>query len=988
MIEESKLVTNQKRLPDLGERRFESLFENLPIPLWEEDFSQVKALLAKLGLVGKDAAFVREYILKHPDLIGQCVSHVSILNVNHACLALHNAPDKATLLNGLAALLTPESHEALREQIVAIAVGKTELEKDSIVQTLHGHLRHVHMHWIVVPGNENDFKRVLISTEDITESRHTEQNMQQEKLFSDAIINSMPGIFYMFDAEGKFLRWNSNFETISRYSSSEVAAMHPIDFFAGEQKDFIRERIAEVFANGASDAEADFVSRDGTRSPYYFSGVRIDLNGQPCLLGVGVDISARKQAERSIRDSEGKFRELFERSGDAILIIENETFVDCNHATVEMLGYHSKEEFLNLHPSKLSPEFQPDGKLSRIKADEMMETAIRNGTHRFEWDHVRKSGQIFPVEVLLTAVSTTPEKRIIHTVWRDITERKRSESEGNLAATVFRHTADGILITSASSDIISVNQAFTDITGYAAHDVIGKNPRILKAGRHDGEFYHTMWQHISEQGVWKGEIWNRRKNGEIFPTWQTITSIRSKTGETLNYVSVFSDITEIKLSQERLERLAHFDEVTGLPNRVLFNKRVTLARNQAIRDNTKIAIMLFDLDGFKNVNDSFGHPIGDDLLRILAQRLNHCTRVEDTLARLGGDEFALLVVGLNSGDDTIDVIRTILEVSQQPFLVEGHTILVSSSIGVSVFPDDALESTDLIRNADAAMYEAKAKGKNTYRFYQAEMTLKAQKRLALEREIRRAIEQHEFEVWYQPQIDLARNCYLGAEALIRWRHPVRGLVSPADFIPLAEQNGLILPIGELVLKQVCADCHEWQLTKLDPKRLSINIAGPQFYRSDIVTIIERLMHEYDIPQGRLEIEITETFMLENPQEIKEILLKIQRLGITTAIDDFGTGYSSLAYLRELPIDTLKIDRAFIHDVPASEKGIAIVRAILALGKSMGYNVVAEGIETLEQFEFLRAEGCAEGQGYYFNKPMPRAEFMLWLQKQHHSRDTN
>lgn len=536
---------------------------------------------------------------------------------------------------------------------------------------------------------------------DIAERRRSEESMRQERQFSDAIINSMPGIFYMFDTDGTFLRWNANFEKVSGYSSTEVAAMHPTDFFAGAEKDFIRERIAEVFANGASDAEADFVSRDGTSTPYYFSGVRVDLNGQTCLLGVGVDISARKQAEKSIRESEGKFRELFEKSGDAILIIDNETFVDCNQATVDMLGYRSKEEFLNLHPSELSPEIQPDGKSSLARADEMMQTAIRNGTHRFEWDHVRKDGQVFPVEVLLTAISTNPERRIIHTVWRDITERKRSESEGNLAATVFRHTADGILITNASADIISVNQAFSDITGYAAHEVIGQNPRLLKAGRHDNEFYHAMWQRIAGQGVWKGEIWNRRKNGEIFPTWQTITSIRSNTGETLNYVSVFSDITEVKQAQERLERLAHFDEVTGLPNRVLFNKRVTLALNRAVHDNSKIAIILFDLDGFKNVNDSFGHPIGDYLLRILAQRLNHCIRTEDTLARLGGDEFALLVVGLESGDDTIQVIRAILEVSQQPFLIEGHTILISSSIGVSVFPDDAFEGTDLMRNADA-----------------------------------------------------------------------------------------------------------------------------------------------------------------------------------------------------------------------------------------------------------------------------------------------
>lgn len=813
----------------------------------------------------------------------------------------------------------------------------------------------------------------------------------------------------------------------------------------------------------------------------------------------------KEEVANALLAEETRFQSMFDDSPDPTWIIDDHQFTLCNNAAVTCLGYASKAALSNTHPSKLSPEYQPDGEASFSKAERMMHLAEERGLHRFEWMHTRQDGQNFPAEVTLSRM-TMKGRQVIYCVWRDITlrkemekrevenqqllstiiehaaalvyvhnnkhelilcnqqfekavgherasiigknrahflpaeiahehnqndllvlherktssfeesnveadglhtyltiksplisdkdvpwavvgistditARKRSENEGKLAATVFRHTADGIIITDASGLILSVNQAFTDITGYIAAEVIGCNPRMLKSGRHDHAFYENMWQQVLNDGVWQGEIWNSRKNGEIFPEWQTITSVKNESGETINYVSVFSDITEIKRSQERLERMAHFDALTELPNRMLFKDRVAQALNHAQRSHTKLAIILFDLDGFKNVNDSLGHPIGDRLLQLVAQRLHHCMRAEDTVSRLGGDEFAVLIADLNSSDDVIQVAQKILDASHQPYLVEDHTVMITSSVGIAIFPDDAMNDNDLIRNADAAMYEAKAKGKNTYCFYQAEMTQKAQMRLSAERDLRRAIEERQFEVWYQPQIDLTSQTYLGAEALVRWRDPVRGLIPPLEFIPLAEQNGMILPIGELVLNQVCMDFHEWQSMHIDAKRLAINVAGPQFYRGDFVALLKRCMQEHQIPQGILEIEITETFMMENPQEIKEILLKIQDLGVTTAIDDFGTGYSSLAYLRELPIDTLKIDRAFIFDITTNKKDIAIVHAILALGKSMGFNVVAEGIETQEQHDFLQKGGCREGQGYLFAKPMPKSDFTRWLQNQ-------
>ena len=706
------------------------------------------------------------------------------------------------------------------------------------------------------------------------------------------------------------------------------------------------------------------------------------MKGRQVIYCVWRDITERKEMERKEVENQQLLSAIIEHAAALVYIhdIQNKLIL-CNSQFEKAVG-HQRSEILGKDRTTFLPT-----EIAEEHYQNDLQVLQNRITKSFEETNLEADGLHTYLTIKNPLYTDNGDAWAVVGISTDITERKRSESEGKLAATVFRHTADGIIITDGAANIVSVNQAYTNITGYTAEDTIGRKPNMLQSGRQDKMFYEDMWRQIIDNGVWHGEIWNRRKDGEVFPVWQTITSVKNDVGETTNYVSVFSDITEAKQSQERLERLAHFDALTELPNRVLFKDRVNQALVHARRGSKKLAIILFDLDGFKTVNDSLGHPIGDRLLQLVAQRMRHCMRAEDTVARLGGDEFAVLITDLSTSDDAIQVAQKILQASQEAYLVDDHTVMVTSSVGISIFPDDNEDGNDLIRNADAAMYAAKAKGRNTYCFYQAAMTERAQQRLNAERDLRRAIEQNEFEVWYQPQIDLATQHLLGAEALIRWRDPQRGLISPCDFIPLAEQNGMILPIGELVLHQVCKDFCEWQAAKLNAKRLSINVAGPQFYRSDIVATIKHCMTKYQIPQDVLEIEITETFMMENPQEIKDILLAIQALGVTIAIDDFGTGYSSLAYLRELPIDTLKIDRAFIRDVPSNTKELAIIRAILALGASMGFNVVAEGIETQEQCEFLQTEGCSEGQGYYFAKPMPRAEFMQWLQRQPDNRQS-
>lgn len=478
------------------------------------------------------------------------------------------------------------------------------------------------------------------------------------------------------------------------------------------------------------------------------------------------------------------------------------------------------------------------------------------------------------------------------------------------------------------------------------------------------------------QGTHRFEWTFRHQSGRTFPAELTLSGITVQTRPAL--YCLWRDISALKRTQAELEHMAHYDALTGLPNRLLFRDRLDRAMERAQRYRHQIAVLLLDLDGFKTVNDSLGHPVGDKLLALVAERLKAHVRVEDTVARLGGDEFAVVLGNLADGKDAIEVVRKILDAIEIPFTIDGVASLVTTSIGIAVFPIDGTHRDDLIRNADAAMYGAKESGRNTYRYYQSSMTREAQGRLYLEQALRRALHQGELEVWYQPQVRLSDGVCVGVEALVRWRDPEKGMVSPADFIPMAERTGLIVPLGEYVFDQVCQATKAWHQAGLSFGRVSVNVAGAQIVRSDFAVTVKRCLEQYSLPASDFSIEVTETLLMENMDRAIEVLDQIKGLGLKTAIDDFGTGYSSLAYLKRLPIDTLKIDRAFVQDIPDDAYDQAITRTIIAMGHTLGFKVVAEGVETAEQVAFLCAEGCDEGQGYYFSKPLPAKEFEQWL----------
>ncbi|MCU7886509.1 MAG: EAL domain-containing protein, partial [Candidatus Thiodiazotropha sp. (ex Lucinoma annulata)] len=507
-------------------------------------------------------------------------------------------------------------------------------------------------------------------------------------------------------------------------------------------------------------------------------------------------------------------------------------------------------------------------------------------------------------------------------------------------------------------------------------EVVGHTPRILQSGRHDSNFYQQMWRSIEENRQWRGEVWNRRKDGVIFPEWLNISCIYDNNDKPVNYVGVFSDITSIKRSEEELDHMAHHDPLTDLPNRLLFNSQLDQAIKHAKRNQTVFALLFIDLDRFKNINDSLGHKSGDELLQQLAIRIQEKVRLDDTVARISGDEFVVLLENIGSAENTAVTVEKIMSVFNESFILDRHEIRITASIGISLYPTNGNTIISLMRNADAAMYRAKNEGRNTYQFFTQEMTSNAFERVMIENALRMALNRNEFHLVYQPQFAIENRKLVGVEALIRWQHPDLGNISPAKFIPLAEENGLIHDIGAWVMKTACIQGARWLENNFDFGHIAVNVARPQLQHSNFIDKVRTILDETEFPADRLELEVTEGFIMHNTTHAIQQLEALRVLGVKIAIDDFGTGYSSMSYLKLLPIQKLKIDQSFIRDIPFDTDDMAISEAVIALSKALGLQVIAEGVETEKQVKFLREKGCQEVQGYLFCKPISAQELEI------------
>jgi diguanylate cyclase (GGDEF)-like protein/PAS domain S-box-containing protein len=553
-------------------------------------------------------------------------------------------------------------------------------------------------------------------------------------------------------------------------------------------------------------------------------------------------------------------------------------------------------------------------------------------------------------------------------------QREHAGTDLNLAKIAFDSASEGIMIIDTNGSIIGINKGFTDITGYHEEEILGSTPIVFQMGKHE------LWESLSTEGKWRGEITNHRKNGEPYDEWLTITVVKNSEQQITNYVGVFADITETKRSQNKLYELVNHDPLTGLPNRRLLNELFEHAIKRAERECHQIAILFIDLDRFKAINDSLGHQIGDKLLYEVSRRIKQSIRESDVVGRLGGDEFLVMMDTVQDQDDAAYKAKKILTALESEFLFDGKELFISASIGIAMFPSDGNDVDSVIKAADIAMYQVKNKGKNSYCFYTPEHSEDVVERFNLENQLRRALERKQFEVYYQPQMDILTGNIIGAEALVRWNHPDLGVISPAKFIPLAEETGIILQIGEWVLTEAAKQAKQWVSTLHRIHRIAVNVSGIQIMQSNFADTVYGILIETDCDPDALELEITESTVMQNTQHVINTFDRIKSLGVKLAIDDFGTGYSSLSNLKRLPLDKLKIDRSFVRDLPDDSDDAAIASAIYAMACSLGFTVIAEGVETIEQEQFLKNMGCTEAQGFLYSKPLTATEFTQLMQK--------
>ena len=558
---------------------------------------------------------------------------------------------------------------------------------------------------------------------------------------------------------------------------------------------------------------------------------------------------------------------------------------------------------------------------------------------------------------------------------RDSEAQARSMLESvRQGATVFEATNEAITVTDTAARIVAVNAAFSTITGFAAGEALGATPRIHRSGRQDKDFYERMWHSLQTTGQWQGEIWNRRKNGETYPAWENISAVRDADGTVSHYVSMLSDITALKQAEEQLRHMALHDVLTGLPNRRLLAENLEGALARAQRHGHRLALLFLDLDRFKLVNDTLGHAAGDELLGEVARRLRAAVRQEDLIARLGGDEFTVVLEELQHPDNAAHLARKLIEAVARPMQLCGRELTPSTSVGIAIYPDDARSAADLSKAADAAMYRAKQRGRHTFEFYTPEITAESMERLAIENDLRRALARGELLLYFQPQVDLRSGRILGFEALLRWNHPERGLLLPDQFIPIAEECGLIHALGGWAIGEACAQARRWTDAGLNPQRIAVNVSGSQLLHKHLVETVRAAMAEHRFTPGELdlELEITES-VLQSASRSAPVLRQLRELGVRIAIDDFGTGYSSLGVLKHMPIDTLKIDRVFIRNAPDDGDAQAIAKAMIVMAHGLGLHVVAEGVETPAQCRFLLEQGCDEVQGHLYSPPLPGDE---------------
>ncbi|ORL61512.1 sensor domain-containing protein [Pseudomonas putida] len=991
------LINMRRRQRALQEdrRRYHEIFEGTGVALCVLDLSSLPGQLDRYHL--RNRAALRHSLALDASLRRTLLQELKITEINQVARQLLNVHCHEgawqRLIDG-----SGDSRESVGMQLIdALIEQRSLLELEVRLPAPLGGELHL---WLMarLPLQRRDYQAVILSISDITSRKQVELSLLERESFWSDVVRTVPDQLYVQDVHSQRIIFsNRHLGQTLGYDRVELAQMgdrfwelllHPEDADHYRQ---LRRQQRDTSHDQSLHCQLRFRHRDGGWRWYEIREQVLtrDTDGLVTrIIGVGKDVTVQIEASESLRDSEQRYRMLAESISDVIFSTDSQLQLNYVSPSVQaVLGYPADWIFehgwqsIIANPAQLTGIYSLLERVSKALGDSEQLAQLRSQlpTQIFLFDCLRADGRKIPIELRLVLVWDDHEHfEGVLGVGRDISQQRRAEKDLRMAATVFEHSTSAILITDPAGYIVQANEAFSRVSGYDVSEVLDQLPSLLTVDEQQEAHLRYVVKQLHQHGSWEGEVWLKRRDGEHYPAWVGITAVLDDEGDLASYVCFFTDISERKASEQRIHRLAYYDALPHLPNRTLFQDRLYTALQQAERHKAWVVLMFLDLDRFKPINDSLGHAAGDRMLKDMAQRLLACVDDDDTVARMGGDEFTLLLQPRASREmalnRAIHVAENILGSLVRPFVLENREFFVTASIGIALSPQDGSELSQLMKNADTAMYHAKERGKNNFQFYQADMNASALERLELESDLRHALEQNEFILYYQPQFSGDGKRLTGAEALLRWRHPRRGLVPPGDFIPVIEELGLVVDVGDWVLREASRQLKAWHKAKVRVPKVSVNISARQFSDGQLGTRIATILEEIGLPPACLELELTESILMRDVDEAMQILDGLKVLGLSIAVDDFGTGYSSLNYLKQFPIDVLKIDRTFVDGLPEGEQDAQIARAIIAMAHSLNLAVIAEGVETHEQLEFLREHGCDEVQGYLFGRPMPAGQF--------------